>query len=168
MPPKLVQNEWRRIQSRLRRQGVEATCQHVLNLIQTGPYPVALTTRLVELLLKRGEYGAAGGIIKAVDRTGAAHPLMDQLHSSWLWCIGKHGSAISFALRRARFWKRSYLIHHVGTLYRCMANRTGSHYYRRKSQHYWRLGAALAEQELSLGKNVAAEKKRGIRGRSII
>jgi len=143
----LVQREWRRILARFRRQGAQKTCEHLLHLVQSGPYPLAFTTRFVELLLKRGEYEAAGKLIEAVDRSGAKHALMDELHSTWLWCIGKRRSAISFAIKSARFWNKSYLVHHVGALYRCMADRERSEYYSKKSDHYWRLAAALAKEE---------------------
>lgn len=147
MADPVVEREWRRILARLRRQGVQKTCEHIICLINRGPYPLAFTTRVVEHLLKRGEYDAAGTIIKAVDRSGATHALMDELHSSWLWCIGKRRAALAFAVRKARFWKKSYMVHHAGTLYRAMADRENSEYCRKKSDHYWKLAATLVKRE---------------------
>ncbi len=146
---------WRRIRDRLRRQGANKTCDYVIKLIQSQPYPLCYSIRLVEHLLKRGEYEAAGRMIEAVDQSEAKNPLMDELHSTWLWCLGKPREALSFAIASARFWKTSFLVHHVGTLYRCMADRKDSPYYRRKSEHYWRLAHSLADQE----------EKRGAKGR---
>jgi hypothetical protein len=135
------------VMAHLRRHGAMNTCEHVLQLIQNGSYPLAFSTRLVEYLLKHREHEVAGRIIEAVDRSGAKHALMDKLHSSWLWCIGRHRSALSFAIKSANYWQKSYLAHHVGTLYRCMADRKKSAHYRRKSEHYWRLAHALVKQE---------------------
>src|SRR6266850_4555433 len=147
MPYPLVEREWRRLLGRLRQQGVQRTCADVVQLIEGGPYPLALTIRLVEFLLERRHYGAAGAIIKAVDESGAAHPLFDKLHSSWLWSIGEQRAAVAFALKSAKHWHKSYLAHHVGTLYRCMADRQKSDYYRKKSDYYWGHAHSLAQQE---------------------
>src|SRR5437016_14504271 len=93
-----VEKEWRRIRTQLRRHGPQRTSEHVVDLIRTRDYPLAYTTRLVELLLKRREYEAAGRIIEAVDRSGSRHPLMDELLSSWTWCTGTHKDRLYFAI----------------------------------------------------------------------
>lgn len=146
----LVENEWRRILARLRRHGVQKTCEHVLGLIETGPYPLIFGRRLIEHLLRRGEresVNAAGRIIEALDRRGTKHPLLDELHSSWLWCMGKRRAALSFALKSARRWRISYVVHKAGTVYRALYNRTGSNHHRKMAERYWRLAHSLVRQE---------------------
>jgi hypothetical protein len=142
-----VKREWCRLLARLRRNGVQKTSEHVIQLIHSDPYPLTFGHRFIEHLLRRREYLAAGKIIKALDRQGIKHPILDELHSSWLWCIGRRKAALSFALGSARRWRKSYVVHHVGTLYRLMFKRTGSEYYRKKSDHYWQLAHALVKRE---------------------
>src|SRR5690348_6351161 len=111
-----VQKEWRRTLARLRRQGIDKTCECVLDLIQTDPYPLTLGRRLAQHLLKRGDRKAteaAGRIIEALERKGIEHPLLAKLHSSWLWCIGERRAALSYALKSARRWQISYVVHHA-------------------------------------------------------
>lgn len=119
----------------------------ILLLQQDPRYPLYYSVQLVEYLLKRGECEAAGRIIEAVDHSGRKHPLIDQLHSTWLWCIGKRRKALSCAIASAKFWNISFVVHHAGTLYRCMADREDSPYYREKSERYWRIAHSLVEQE---------------------
>ena len=145
-----VKREWARLMARLRRRGIEHTCQYALRLIQTDPYPLTFGRRLVEYLLRRANResaDAAGRIIEALERKGVTHPLLDELHSSWLWCIGKRRAALSLAVRNAKRSQISYVVHHAGTLYRLMFKRTGSDYYRKKSLHYWRLAHILVKRE---------------------
>jgi len=162
MTHSLLNSEWRRILARLRRQGAKKTSAHVEHLIRSRP-PLWFTTRLVKRFLKTDEFEAAGAVIEAVDRSGTKDPLMDDLHSSWLWCIGKHRAALSFAIKSAHFWKKSYIVHKVGTLYRCMADRQKSDYYRRKSEHYWCLAHALAEREERENAQQTARTRKSVR-----
>jgi hypothetical protein len=142
-----MERRWRQLLRYLRRHGAIKTSQHVAHLTQSQGYPVYYSIRLVRHLLKRSDLDAAGRVIAALDRAGVEDPLMDELHSSWLWCSGSRRAAISFALNSAKYWHKSYLVHHVGTLYRLMFKRTGSEYSRRKSEYYWRIAHLLVEQE---------------------
>jgi len=120
---------------------VADACEHVSKLIQTGKYPLFLSIEFIEYLLKRGEYSAAGRVIQAAERTGARHPLLDKHHISWLWCVGKTRAALSFAIKSANHWRRSYLFAEVAGLYVLKGQE-------KKSERYFRLANALAADEL--------------------
>jgi hypothetical protein len=116
--------------------------------LQDPRYPLYYAVELIEYLMKRkNEFEAAGRIIDAVDQSGRKHPLIDKLHSTWLWCVGQRRKALYFAIASAKFWKISFVVHHAGTLYRCMADSEDSAYYRKKSEHYWRLAHSLVDKE---------------------
>ncbi len=142
-----VVREWRTILARLRRSGVQKTCDHVETLVRSDPYPLTFGLRLIEYLLKRREHNAAGRIIEALERRAVRDPLLDELHSSWLWCMGRRGAALRFALKSARRWPVSYVVHMVGTIYRAMYNRTGFEYQRKKAEQYWRQAHVIVKRE---------------------
>ena len=112
-----VTKEWQRILARLRRNGPTQTSEYVAGLIQPGNYPLGVGVRLMERLMRSGEYDAAGRIIEAVDFANQQHPLVDELHAAWLWCTGRKREAISFAKRTAKRWMRSYLFRQLGAFY---------------------------------------------------
>ncbi len=116
-------------------------CEHLSKLIQTGSYPLFLSLEFIEYLLKRGEYGAAGKILKVAEGAGAKHPLLDEHHISWLWCVGKPKAALSFGIKSANHWRRSYLFAAVAGLY--VLNGC-----EKKSDYYFRVANALAAEEL--------------------
>src|SRR5439155_6011683 len=80
-------------------------------------------------------------VIQAAERTGARHPLLDKHHISWLWCVGKTRAALSFAIKSANHWRRSYLFAEVAGLYVLKGQE-------KKSERYFRLANALAADEL--------------------
>src|SRR5260370_34430735 len=106
----IIRREWRRISARLRRKGVQNTCDYVVLLIRSDPYPLTFGRRLIEYLLKRREHDAAGRIIEALELRGIEHPLLGRLHSIWLWCMGRRSAALRFALKSARRWPKSYVV----------------------------------------------------------
>src|SRR5687768_6217969 len=143
-----VDKEWRRIRDRVKRQGADKACDQMIARLQDPRYPLYYAVELIEYLMKkRNEFEAAGRIIDAVKRSGRKHPLIDKLHSTWLWCVGERRKALSLAVASAKFWKKSYVVHHAGTLYRCMADREASASYRKKSERYWQLAHSLVERE---------------------
>jgi hypothetical protein len=145
----LVEKEWKRLRVRLRRHGGQETCKHMVHLIEAGGYPLALILRLAEHFLKHRDYLNAGKLIEAVSRAGIKNPLLEELHSSWLWCIGKRRLALSAAAKSARQWRKSYLFRHAAALYSLMTKRTRRAYHHRRADHYWKLAASAAIEEES-------------------
>src|SRR5207247_732232 len=76
----------------------------------------------------------------AVIRSGAKHPLLDKLRTSWLWYIGKPRAALSFAIRSAKRWQRPYLFGEVALLYAMTGDK-------QRSEQYFRLAKSLAAQD---------------------
>jgi hypothetical protein len=101
----------------------------------------------VDHLLRRREHEAAGEVIQAFDEARPRDPLMDELHSTWLWCMGRRRAAASFALKSARYWRVPYLVHKVGTIHRAIYDRTGSAHHQKKARHYWHQAHVLVKQE---------------------
>ena len=118
-----------------------SACEHLSRLIRARSYPLFLSLEFIEYLLKRGEYGAAGRVLQLVDGAGAEHPLLDKHHISWLWCVGKPRAALSFAIKSANHWRRSYLFAEVAGLYVLKGHK-------KKSEHYFRVANILAAEEL--------------------
>jgi hypothetical protein len=155
----LVKREWRRLLSRLRRVGAQKTCDHVLESISSAPYPLAITTRLIRYLLRRGDYRNAGRLIIAIRRTGESNPLLDKVQIWWLWKIGKRRAALSLGLKSSTYWERSYLFSLVGDLYKLLNKGNNSPYYRRKSISYQKLALLAQDREASAWANAAEIKK---------
>lgn len=112
-----IEREWRRLARRFAKNGASATSEYASNLIRTKKYPIYYGTRLVELFMRRGEYAAAGGVLKEMMAIGQPHPLVDELYSSWLWCTDRRKQAILFMEQKAKFWCRSYLYDQLGAFY---------------------------------------------------
>lgn len=79
--------------------------------------PIALGLRFLEKLLKRDDFPQAGRVLKQMKRHKQEHALIDEIHSSWLWCIGRKKAAVAFARKAAKKWKRSYLYTQLAALH---------------------------------------------------
>lgn len=140
MPP-LVAKEWRKILYRVRRYGCAKTGSYVVTRVRKGTLPLALSLTFAETLLKKGEHRLCGRVLTAVRASGEKHALLDELVSSWLWCTGNKQKALSFILRRAKYWNKSYLYAHAGIFHRLKGNE-------RKADYYFEMAEARARKEL--------------------
>ena len=137
-----VQNEWRRLLGRLRRQGTMETAKYVSGLVRKGGYPLWYTHQLAEYLIKRGELAAAEVLLKAIRRFGTKHFLIDLLYSRWLWCLGERTKAIRFTERKAKFWSQSCLYNQLSAMYKLKGDD-------QKAEKYLGIAGSLAELELA-------------------
>src|SRR5437899_2934045 len=88
--------EWKRLRARLRRKGPKEVTAHVIARVAVKTYPLWCAYKLSWLLMKRGEFGYAGRLLKSVRQTRERHPLIDALYGRWLWCTSSRTAAIRF------------------------------------------------------------------------
>src|SRR4051812_44543020 len=119
-PP--VEREWERLRSRLRRKDALDTAAHVSEKIRDSNYPLWYSCKVLEYLLKRGELQAAEMILKALQRSGASHPLVDDLRGRWLWSFGNRAKAIRFTKEKAKHWSSPFLYKHLAVFYRLVGD----------------------------------------------
>src|SRR5437660_5329664 len=118
-----LQIEWRRLLRHVRRHGPSETTKHVSKLLRQGNYPTYYPYKLSEYLLRRGEFQAAGTLLKATRRFGSPHPLIDKLYGKWLWANGERKSAIRFTEGRAAVWSNSSLFNLLSSMYLVSGNK---------------------------------------------
>jgi hypothetical protein len=132
--------EWEKLLSCVRRRGADAAADYVIELIQSGRYPLYYSQKFTEYLLKREKYITAGKILKALKEAGVEHSLIDKLRGWQLWSMGKKEAAISYAIKSARRWLAPFLFYQVSEFY----SKKGD---REKSDYYFNIASSLAKQE---------------------
>ncbi len=149
-----VDIEWRRLLYRLRRQGAQKTVEYVSDQVRKEGYPLWFPFKLSYRLMKRGEFAAAGKLLKATRRFGQPNPLIDGRYGTWLWCTGKHAAAIKFVARQAKLWSASLLFSDLSAMYRLIGQDE-------EADKYLRIAGALADRELMGGKVEWVKKAKG-------
>jgi hypothetical protein len=119
--------------------------EYVSALVRKEEYPLWFPFKLSYRLMKRGEFSAAGKLLKATRRFGQPNPHIDSRYGTWLWCTSNHAAAIKFVARQARLWSSSLLFSDLSAMYRLLAQD-------RKADKYLRIAGALADRELMDGK----------------
>lgn len=137
-----VHKEWRRLLSRLRRNGPIETAKHVSCLVKKGGYPLWFTQELLDRLIKRGELEAADILLKTARRFGEKHFLIDLLYSRWLWSMGKRTKAIRYTERKAKLWSHSCLYNQLSAM--CKLNGEDQ-----KAANYLGIADSLTKLELA-------------------
>jgi predicted Zn-dependent protease len=145
--------EWQRLLRQCRRQGALETSKHVSDLILRDNYPSWTAYRFSEYLLKRGEFSAAGHLLKIIMQRKNAHPLLDELYGTWLWSTGKRLAAIRFVTRKARLSSKSYLFDLLSSMYSLLGNE-------KKAAKYLHIASLMAKQELASSSSASSRKRK--------
>jgi hypothetical protein len=137
-----VKKEWRRLLDRLRRRGAANTSKYVSDRLINEQYPLWYAYKLTGRLLELGELTAAEEVLSASKLAGHAHPLLDKMYGSWLWCAGRRKEALTFTRKKALEWSHSTLFNLLGAMHLLSGENT-------KAQKFFEKAEILARKELA-------------------
>jgi hypothetical protein len=141
-----VDNEWRRILTRCRRNGVSDVATYIAALVRKGGYPNYYPYRFAEYLMKKGEFTEAGRLLRLARRFGEQNPLIDRLYGNWLWAMGRRKAALKFVTTAAEANPHSCLYNSLSAMHKLVGDSESA-------GRFLAVAAGLADEELKRAKN---------------
>jgi hypothetical protein len=103
------------------------------------PYPQKMC-RYARPVSSESAVAVHSQFLKALDDTGASHPLIDKVKGAQLWGAGKHAEAIEFSIKSAHRWAAPFIYYQVSKFLTIKGKQD-------ESEYYFGIAAALAKQE---------------------
>jgi hypothetical protein len=141
-----VDNEWRRILARVRRNGVLNVSKDISRLVRKGGYPNYYPYKFARYLMKHGEFKEAGRLLSVTRRFGEQNPLVDRLYGNWLWAMGRRKAAFRFVTMAAKTNPHSCLYNSLSAMYKLVGDS-------KNAGRYLAVAAHFADQELRRAKD---------------
>src|SRR5258706_3321646 len=132
--------EWRRIRSRIRRNGFLETHPYVLQAIRKKRFHAYNAYRFCKLVMKKGQVKAAVDLLVAVDRIGVYHEVFSELYARCLWMNNEPKAAISYGLKIAKYWNSAILYSNLSAMHTMNNNP-------KLAKRYLDIARALADRE---------------------